>query len=76
MAATEHNAFVRDVIMTHGKELIAQGELPSQLVALESLMAGLLSVIVRHNGKSLADANVYLAAVTDAVRQRLPALID
>jgi hypothetical protein len=75
MAATEHNAFVRDVITTRGEELIAQGDLPSQLVALESIMAGLLSVIMLHSGKSLADANVYLSAVTHGVRLRLPALI-
>jgi len=72
----EHNKFVSRVIMTHGRELIEQGDLPAQLVAMESIVAGLLAVIMRNSGKSLADANVYLSSVTHAVRDRLPALID
>jgi hypothetical protein len=76
MAVADHNEFVSRVIMAHGRDLIEMGDLPAQLVALESIVAGLLSVIMRHSGKSTDDAGVYLSSVTHGVRDRLPTLID
>lgn len=76
MSVDDHNELVTRVIMTHGRELVAQGDLSAQLVAVESIVAGLLAVIMRHNGKSLTDAGVFLSAVTHGVRNRLSKIME
>jgi hypothetical protein len=40
-----HNRFVRDLLMEIGPRLIMHGNLPEQMVALESLLVGLIALV-------------------------------
>lgn len=66
-----HNEFVRANLPPVGRALLDQGKFAQQMVALESLVAGLFAVIIANAGKSRADADVFLSALTHGVRGRL-----
>lgn len=76
MDSTEqHNEFVTRTVHQIGPELVAQGGFAEQMVALESVIAGLFSlVILATNTPERADS--LLSALTHGVRGRLQKLLE
>jgi hypothetical protein len=68
-----HNDFVRQHIPTIGRDLLNQGTFEQQLVALESLVAGLLAAMIKMD-PAPRNADAYLSALTHGIRQRIKKL--
>lgn len=65
-----HNDFVRRHVQTVGRDLLSQGTFEQQLVALESLIAGLFAAMIEVDPKA-RNADAYLSALTHGVRGRV-----
>jgi hypothetical protein len=74
--STDHNEFVKAAILHLGPRIIAQGSLAQQLVAAESLLAGMIGIIAKMEGVSLLRAETYLRAVANGAVKRLPSIIE
>lgn len=70
MSAEKHNEFLREAMQTVGRDLLQQGTFEQQLVALESLVAGLFAAVVAAD-PSPRNADAYLSALTHGVRERV-----
>lgn len=70
-----HNDYVTRTIMAAGPGLVHQGGFSAQMEAIESILAGLMAVAAKTAGKSPADADAYLSAVTHGARPRLRELL-
>lgn len=75
MTAERHNEFVTRTVNAVGSELLAQGNFSEQMVALESLIAGLFALSITCSGKTPQQADAFLSALTHGVRGRLPKLL-
>ena len=69
----KHNEFVPRIIKSVGPELINQGNVNQQLVALESIIAGLFMLVMKMDNHETngVHANVMLSALIHGVRGRL-----
>lgn len=76
MAAEQHNEFVTRAVKQIGRELATQGSFTEQMVALESLMAGLFAASIIMADKTPQEADGFLSALTHGVRGRLPKLLE
>lgn len=76
MASEQHNEFVTHTVNTVGTELLAQGNFAQQMVALESLIAGLFALSIIVDCKTQAQADMFLSALIHGVRERLPKMLD
>lgn len=65
-----HNDFVRRHMLTVGRDLFNQGTFEQQLVALESLTAGLLCAAIEADPER-RDADAYISALMHGVRGRV-----
>jgi hypothetical protein len=70
MSADRHNEFVRRHVQIVGRDLLVQGTFEQQLVALESLIAGLFAAIIEVDPKP-RNADAYLSALTHGIRRRV-----
>jgi hypothetical protein len=75
MSAEKHNEFVTRAVIAIGRDLIDQGNFAEQMVALESVVAGLFALSVTCSGKTQQEADTFLSALTHGVRGRLPRLL-
>jgi hypothetical protein len=75
MTAEKHNEFVTRTVNAVATELLAQGNFSQQMVALESLIAGLFALAIIVEGKTQREADGFLSALTHGVRGRLPKLL-
>ncbi len=75
MPVDKHNEFVSRVLMTHGKELVDQGSVIEQMIALESITVGLLALIIHHNNAPLDKAYVFTYDLIRGIDERLPKML-
>jgi hypothetical protein len=75
MSAEQHNEFITRTVKAVGQELLDQGNFAQQMVALESLIAGLFATSIMIEGKTQREANGFLSALTHGVRGRLQILL-
>ena len=70
-----HNDFVRKIIMEAGPGLTQLDGFSAQLVAIESILAGLMAITIKMENCPPDQADVYLSAVTHGARPRLRVLL-
>lgn len=71
-----HNEFVTKTLHELGPGLIDLGNTANQLVAVESLFAGMVALVAKANGLRLAEAEAFMLIVHHASQNRLRDLIN
>lgn len=71
----KHNEFATRMVNLIGPELLDQGNFAQQMVALESVIAGVFALAVILDNKTQQQADTFLSALTHGVRGRLPKLL-